>query len=147
MLAAAAGALTTGLFFHPHFTLPIAHYSQMHFVDIVSGMIVALIAIAVGMVAVWCLPRLHTLMHRLKNPILTLGIGGLLLGILGTIGGHLTLFKGLDEMQQLAFSQTLTASDYLLIALVKLAALVLASACGFRGGRIFPRSSSAWRWG
>ncbi|MDR4607003.1 ion channel protein [Klebsiella quasipneumoniae] len=138
MLAAAAGALTTGLFFHPHFTLPIAHYSQMHFVDIVSGMIVALIAIAVGMVAVWCLPRLHTLMHRLKNPILTLGLGGLLLGILGTIGGHLTLFKGLDEMQQLAFSQTLTASDYLLIALVKLAALVLASACGFRGGRIFP---------
>ena len=70
--------------------------------------------------------------------ILTLGIGGLLLGILGTIGGPLTLFKGLDEMQQLAFSQTLTAADFLLIALVKLAALVLASASGFRGGRIFP---------
>ena len=48
------------------------------------------------------------------------------------------LFKGLDEMQQLAFSQTLTAADFLLIALVKLAALVLASASGFRGGRIFP---------
>ena len=77
-------------------------------------------------------------MHRLRNPILTLGIGGLLLGILGTIGGPLTLFKGLDEMQQLAFSQTLTAADFLLIALVKLAALVLASASGFRGGRIFP---------
>ncbi len=39
-------------------------------------------------------------------------------------------------MQQLAFSQTLTAADFLLIALVKLAAL--ASASGFRGGRIFP---------
>ncbi len=101
-------------------------------------MIVALIAIAVGMVAVWCLPRLHALMHRLRNPILTLGIGGLLLGILGTIGGPLTLFKGLDEMRQLAFSRTLTAADFLLIALVKLAALVLASASGFRGGRIFP---------
>ena len=136
--ADAAGALTTGLFFHPHFSLPIPHYGQMRFVDILSGIIVALIAIAVGMVAVWCLPRLHALMHRLRHPILTLGIGGLLLGILGTIGGPLTLFKGLDEMQQLAFSQTLTASDYLLIALVKLAALVLASACGFRGGRIFP---------
>ncbi|MBH8308978.1 chloride channel protein, partial [Acinetobacter baumannii] len=111
---------------------------QMRFVDILSGIIVALIAIAVGMVAVWCLPRLHALMHRLKNPILTLGIGGLLLGIVGTIGGPLTLFKGLDEMQQLAFSQTLTAADFLLIALVKLAALVLASASGFRGGRIFP---------
>ncbi|RAU75442.1 chloride channel protein, partial [Klebsiella pneumoniae] len=64
--------------------------------------------------------------------------GQLLLGIVGTIGGPLTLFKGLDEMQQLAFSQTLTAADFLLIALVKLAALVLASASGFRGGRIFP---------
>ncbi len=138
LLAAAAGALTTGLFFHPHFSLPIPHYGQMRFVDILSGIIVALIAIAVGMVAVWCLPRLHALMHRLKNPILTLGIGGLLLGIVGTIGGPLTLFKGLDEMQQLAFSQTLTAADFLLIALVKLAALVLASASGFRGGRIFP---------
>ncbi|OUK68951.1 ion channel protein [Klebsiella pneumoniae] len=120
------------------FSLPIPHYGQMRFVDILSGIIVALIAIAVGMVAVWCLPRLHALMHRLKNPILTLGIGGLLLGIVGTIGGPLTLFKGLDEMQQLAFSQTLTAADFLLIALVKLAALVLASASGFRGGRIFP---------
>ncbi|WP_312132490.1 chloride channel protein, partial [Leclercia sp.] len=29
-------------------------------------------------------------------------------------------------------------SDYLLFALIKLAALVVAAACGFRGGRIFP---------
>ncbi|EPG4206227.1 ion channel protein [Klebsiella michiganensis] len=137
-VAAAAGSLTTGLFFHPNFSLPIAHYERWQLVDIFSGAIVTLIAIAVGMVGVWCLPRLHALMQRLKNPILTLGIGGFLLGILGVVGGHITLFKGLDEMQQLAFSQTLTASDYMLIALVKLAALVLAAACGFRGGRIFP---------
>ncbi|MFK3706416.1 ion channel protein [Klebsiella sp. NPDC088457] len=138
LLAAAAGALTTDLFFHPGFSLPIPQYPQMHLVDIFSGAIVTLIAIAVGMVTVWCLPRLHALMHRLKNPVLTLGVGGLLLGILGAIGGHITLFKGLDEMQQIAFSQTLTAGDFLLIALVKLAALVLAAASGFRGGRIFP---------
>ncbi|HAT1574341.1 TPA: ion channel protein [Raoultella ornithinolytica] len=138
LLAAAAGALTTDLFFHPHFSLPIPVYPQMHFVDIISGAIVTLIAIAVGMVAVWCLPRLHALMNRLKNPVLTLGLGGLLLGILGAAGGHITLFKGLEEMQQIALSQTLTAGDFLLIALVKLAALVIASASGFRGGRIFP---------
>ncbi|HEO8923752.1 TPA: ion channel protein [Klebsiella aerogenes] len=138
LLAAAAGALTTGIFFHPNFTLPIPHYPHLRIVDIISGAIVTLIAIAVGMVAVWCLPRLHTLIHRLKNPVLMLGIGGFLLGILGVIGGHITLFKGLDEMQQLASSQTLGAGDFLLIAVVKLAALVLASACGFRGGRIFP---------
>ncbi|RSV90933.1 ion channel protein [Klebsiella aerogenes] len=138
LLAAAAGALTTGIFFHPNFTLPIPHYPHLRIVDIISGAIVTLIAIAVGMVAVWCLPRLHALIHRLKNPVLMLGIGGFLLGSLGVIGGHITLFKGLDEMQQLASSQTLGAGDFLLIAVVKLAALVLASACGFRGGRIFP---------
>ncbi|MFZ2611132.1 MAG: ion channel protein [Raoultella planticola] len=138
LLAAAAGALTTDLFVHPNFSLPIPVYPQMHFVDILSGAIVTLIAIAVGLVAVWCLPRLHALMNRLKNPVLTLGLGGLLLGILGAAGGHITLFKGLEEMQQIALSQTLTAGDFLLIALVKLAALVIASASGFRGGRIFP---------
>ncbi|WP_434669987.1 ion channel protein [Klebsiella sp. B345] len=138
LLAAAAGALTTDMFFHPSFSLPIPVYSQMHLVDIFSGAIVTLIAIAVGMVAVWCLPRLHALMNSLKNPVLVLGLGGLLLGILGALGGHITLFKGLDEMQQIAVSQTLTSGDFLLIALVKLAALVIAAASGFRGGRIFP---------
>lgn len=138
LMAAAAGALTTGLFFHPHFALPVAHYPQMHLVDILSGAVVCAIAIALGMVAVWCLPRLHQLMHRLKNPVLMLGIGGFILGILGVVGGDITLFKGLDEMQQMAFSQTFSVSDYLLFAVVKLAALVVAAACGFRGGRIFP---------
>lgn len=138
LLSAAAGALTTSLFFHPHFSLPIAHYSQMQLADIFSGAIVVAIAIALGMVAVWCLPRLHRLMHRVKHPVLILGTGGLILGILGAIGGNITLFKGLDEMQQMAFSQLFSVSDYLLFALIKLAALVVAAACGFRGGRIFP---------
>lgn len=138
LMSAAAGALTTSLFFHPHFSLPIAHYGQMQLMDIFSGAVVAANAIALGMIAVWCLPRLHQLMHRLGHPVLILGIGGFLLGILGIIGGHITLFKGLSEMQQLAFSQTFTVSDYLLFAVVKLAALVIAAACGFRGGRIFP---------
>ncbi|EPB2250122.1 ion channel protein [Citrobacter sp. FDAARGOS_156] len=138
LMAAAAGSLTTSLFFHPHFSLPIAHYTQMHLVDIFSGAVVAAIAIAAGMVAVWCLPRLHHLIHRLKHPVLILGVGGFILGILGVIGGPLTLFKGLDEMQQMAFSQTLGASDYFMLTVIKLAALVVAAASGFRGGRIFP---------
>ncbi len=76
LLAAAAGALTTSLFFQPHFSLPIPHYQQMRIIDIFSGAVVAAIAIALGMVAVWCLPRLHALMHRLKHPVLVLGTGG-----------------------------------------------------------------------
>ncbi|MET6678681.1 ion channel protein [Citrobacter amalonaticus] len=138
LMAAAAGSLTTSLFFHPHFSLPVAHYTQMRIVDIFSGAVVAAIAIAAGMVAVWCLPRLHALLHRLKNPVLILGVGGFLLGILGVMGGPLTLFKGLDEMQQMAFSQTLGTTDFFMLAVIKLAALVIAAASGFRGGRIFP---------
>ncbi|EMS0159566.1 ion channel protein [Escherichia coli] len=138
LMAAAAGALTTGLFFHPHFSLPIAHYGQMEMTDILSGAIVAAIAIAAGMVAVWCLPRLHTMMNQMKNPVLVLGIGGFILGILGVIGGPVSLFKGLDEMQQMVANQAFSTSDYFLLAVIKLAALVVAAASGFRGGRIFP---------
>ncbi|MBB1201756.1 ion channel protein [Enterobacteriaceae bacterium 89] len=138
MLAAAAGALTTSLFFHPRFSLPIAPYPQMELADIFSGAIVATIAIALGMVAVWCLPRLHALLHRLKHPVLILTLGGFILGIIGACGGRITLFKGLDEMHQLVSSPLLTSSDFLFIALMKLAALVVAASCGFRGGRIFP---------
>ncbi len=138
LMAAAAGALTTGLFFHPHFSLPIAHYGQMEMTDILSGAIVAAIAIAAGMVAVWCLPRSHAMMHQMKNPVLVLGIGGFILGILGVIGGPVSLFKGLDEMQQMVANQAFSTSDYFLLAVIKLAALVVAAASGFRGGRIFP---------
>ncbi|HAL7344077.1 TPA: ion channel protein [Escherichia coli] len=138
LMAAAAGALTTGLFFHPHFSLPIAHYGQMEMTDILSGAIVAAIAIAAGMVAAWCLPRLHAMMHQMKNPVLVLGIGGFILGILGVIGGPVSLFKGLDEMQQMVANQAFSTSDYFLLAVIKLAALVVAAASGFRGGRIFP---------
>ncbi|EFO1436875.1 ion channel protein [Escherichia coli] len=138
LMAAAAGALTTGLFFHPHFSLPIAHYGQMEMTDILSGAIVAAIAIAAGMVAVWCLPRLHAMMHQMKNPVLVLGIGGFILGILGVIGGPVSLFKGLDEIQQMVANQAFSTSDYFLLAVIKLAALVVAAASGFRGGRIFP---------
>ncbi len=138
LMAAAAGALTTSLFFNPHFSLSLPHYGQMQIADIFSGAVVVAIAIALGMIAVWCLPRLHRQVHKLKHPVLILGVGGLMLGILGSIGGKVTLFKGLDEMQQLAFSQVFSVSDYLLFALIKLAALVVAAACGFRGGRIFP---------
>ena len=138
LMAAAAGALTTGLFFHPHFSLPIAHYGQMEMTDILSGAIVAAIAIAAGMVAVWCLPRLHAMMNQMNNPVLVLGIGGFILGILGVIGGPVSLFKGLDEMQQMVANQAFSTSDYFLLAVIKLAALVVAAASGFRGGRIFP---------
>ncbi|MGU0172393.1 ion channel protein [Escherichia coli] len=73
-----------------------------------------------------------------ENPVLVLGIGGFILGILGVIGGPVSLFKGLDEMQQMVANQAFSTSDYFCLAVIKLAALVVAAASGFRGGRIFP---------
>ncbi|SUI32924.1 Chloride channel protein [Salmonella enterica subsp. enterica serovar Gallinarum] len=93
LMAAAAGSLTTSLFFHPHFSLPIAHYTQMRLVDIASGAIVAAIAIAAGMVAVWCLPRLHELLHRLKNPVLILALAVLYWASWASLAGRLPCLK------------------------------------------------------
>lgn len=50
-------------------------------------------------------------------------------------------------MQQLAFSRVFSVSDYLLFALVKLAALVVAAACGFREVVSSRRYLLASRWG
>lgn len=56
----------------------------------------------------------------------------------GVMGGPVSLFKGLDEMQQMVANQAFSTSDYFLLAVIKLAATVVAAASGFRGGRIFP---------
>jgi hypothetical protein len=48
----------------------------------------------------------HTLFHRFRSPVLALAIGGIVLGLLGVLGGPLTLFKRLDEMKELATGPT-----------------------------------------
>lgn len=137
LLAAATGAICTQLVSGPLFVVSVAPYLQFHFVDLISGAIAAIIAVAIGMVGVWGFPKLHRLIRQIKNPVLMLGCGGFILGILGVIGGDMTLFSGLHEIPQLS-SSMFTVSDYLLFVVIKLLALVVAAACGFRGGRIFP---------
>lgn len=139
LLAAGAGAITTDQFFQPDFSLSIPSYDAASLMDIFSGSVVVLIAIALGMIAVWLFPHVHRMFNNIQNPVLRLGIGGFVLGLLALTGGEITLFKGLDEMKELAHSNALFDMGPLLaITLTKLAALVVAAACGFRGGRIFP---------
>lgn len=94
LMAAAAGAITTQIFFTPNFTLQLDAYEVTRLRDIFSGSVVALIAIALGMVAIWCFPRMHHMFHSLKNPVLMLGLGGLLLGILGVLAEMSPCSKG-----------------------------------------------------
>jgi H+/Cl- antiporter ClcA len=91
------------------------------------------------MCAVYAFPYVHRVFRRLGHPMVALPVGGLVLGLLGALGGHLTLFKGLDEVAELARDPDgWSAGGFAVMSVVKLAALLVAASCGFRGGRIFP---------
>ncbi|MFC8131995.1 ion channel protein [Streptomyces sp. NPDC057302] len=139
LVAAGAGALTTVLIAHPTFQIDVPAYGGPHWGDVLSAMVVSSAAAVVGLGAVYAFPHLHRVFHQLGHPVLMLTVGGLVLGALGALGGHLTLFKGLDEMKELtAHASDHDAGNLLLLAVVKLLALCVAATCGFRGGRIFP---------
>ncbi|WP_237686356.1 chloride channel protein [Arthrobacter jiangjiafuii] len=107
--------------------------------DVLAGFIIAPLAAGFALLGVGVFTRVHHTFHRLGNPVLFTTLGGALLGLLGVIGGPLTLFKGAEESAAL-LAQRGSESAWALVflAAVKLVALVIAAAAGFRGGRIFP---------
>ncbi|MER7928532.1 ion channel protein [Streptomyces sp. NPDC096057] len=139
LAAAAAGALTTTLVAHPTFDLHLPAFGRPGWGDLLTVLVLAPLAAALGMAAVYLFPYVHGAFSRLKHPMLTLPIGGLVLGLLAALGGHLTLFKGLDEVGELAADpEGWSAGQFATMTVVKLAAMLVAASCGFRGGRIFP---------
>ena len=139
LVAAAAGALTMDLLGGESFVLTIVPYVQPQLIDLVTGSLIAAGSAAAGMVAVYAFKASYRLFQRLRSPMVILILGGFLLGLLGVIGGPISLFKGLDQMKEL----TATVGDYTpaglaLLAGIKLLAVVIAGTSGFRGGRIFP---------
>ncbi|MGW7367350.1 ion channel protein [Streptomyces sp. NPDC054841] len=139
LIAGGAGALTTELIAHPTFDLALPDLGGSRWGDVPAAMAVSSLGALVGMAAVYAFPYAHAAFRKLRHPVLMIGAGGLVLGLLGALGGSLTLFKGLDEMKVLASDPTGWSSrQFALMTVVKLAALTVAAACGFRGGRIFP---------
>jgi H+/Cl- antiporter ClcA len=139
LVAAAAGALTTSLFVHPIFSVDVPSYQAGELLDLLTGTAVALAALVLGLIAIRLFPLAYRLFAKLRHPVLILGCGGFTLGLLGMLGGEITLFKGLAEMKALASNAgSYGAQGLLLVCVVKLAALVVAATSGFRGGRIFP---------
>lgn len=129
----------TNLIAKPSFDLGLPPFHDPDWGDLLAALVISTAAAALGMAAVYALPYSHAVFRRVKSPVLTLGAGGLLLGLLGALGGHLTLFKGLDEVKTLAeHPDGWSAGWFALMAVVKLAAVVIATSAGFRGGRIFP---------
>ena len=139
LVAASAGAVAMALLAGELFVLDVAPYGQPAMIDLLSGSLVAVASAIIAMVAVFAFPIAHAAFRRLRSPFAALVAGGAILGVIGAIGGPITLFKGLDQMREL----TVEADNYApatlaFIASLKLGAVVIASTAGFRGGRIFP---------
>ncbi|MFD8815025.1 ion channel protein [Streptomyces sp. NPDC059627] len=139
LMAAGAGAMTTALMARPTLDLGLPALGRTRWPDLLAALVIAPAAALLGMCAVGAFPFVHGAFRRLGHPMVALPAGGLVLGLLGALGGSLTLFKGLDEVAELAKDpEGWSAGQFALMTVVKLAALLVAAACGFRGGRIFP---------
>ena len=139
LVAAGAGGITMYLLEGESLIVTLPPLGRPDWQDLVFGLVIALAAALLAMVALYLFDPMHRILHALPNPLITLVVGGMLLGALGTIYGQISLFKGLTQMQELAA----TVSDYSTgdlfgLAAVKLLAMVIAATAGFRGGRIFP---------
>ena len=137
VVAAGAGALTMDVFSQPILDVAVPDYAKAHWGDLLSAPIIAVVGVLITLPLVYAFPYVHGAFARLTNPIAALVTGGAVLGVLGAIGGRITLFKGLDEMRELV-ATTSSNGRLVVIIVVKLAALLVAATCGFRGGRIFP---------
>ncbi|MFF8438594.1 ion channel protein [Streptomyces bacillaris] len=139
LAAGTAGALTMSLIAEPSFDLSLPAYSGPHWGDLLAALLIASAGAVLGLLAVYAFPWAHRAFRALRYPVLALTLGGLALGLLGALGGHLTLFKGLEEVKEIAGDPDgWSAGEFAVMAVVKTAALVVAATCGFRGGRIFP---------
>ncbi|MFB0616031.1 ion channel protein [Streptomyces sp. AGS-58] len=139
LTAGACGAMTTTLVARPTFDLGLPPMGPPHAGDLLAALVIAPVSALLGLCAVYAFPYVHAGFRRLRHPMLMLPAGGAVLGALAAVGGHLTLFKGLSEVGQLAHDpEGWSAGQFATMSVVKLAALLVAASCGFRGGRIFP---------
>ena len=139
LVAAAAGAITMNILGGESFALAVDPYGHPAPMDLLTAPLIGILSAAAAMVAIYAFPIVHRGFAKLRSPFLALVAGGALLGVLGAIGGEITLFKGLEQMGELVEgADGYSTAQLALFFLVKLVAVVVAGTCGFRGGRIFP---------
>lgn len=139
LVAGGAGAITMKMYGAPPLSFNMPAYPGPQALDLATGALVAVIATGVALLALYAFPWVHRGFHALRHPFLIPLVGGVVLGILGAIGGEITLFKGAAQMGELLGNR----DDYdpgqlALIVGVKFVALLVAASASFRGGRIFP---------
>jgi H+/Cl- antiporter ClcA len=139
LVGAGAGAITMSLLAQPSFAIDLGAYTRIAPIDIVSAMVIGCVGALLGLVGAAVFPSVHAAFRLLRKPAVYVTLGGLALGILGALGGEITLFKGLSQMAELATNrEEYSAGQLVVIIAIKIVALIISAACGFRGGRIFP---------
>ncbi|KQM82068.1 ion channel protein [Agromyces sp. Leaf222] len=139
LAAAGAGAATMDLLGGQKIAFTLEPMGALEPIFLLTGFVVAAVSALLGIVAAWAFPYVHRLFHALPNPFIAIALGGVVLGLLGVLGGPITLFKGLDQAGQLLSDPDAYSPGQLAaFAGIKLVALVVAASAGFRGGRIFP---------
>lgn len=137
--AAGAGAITMRLLGSPTMEFDLPVYGSPEAIDALTGALVACGAVGISLVALAAFPVLWRALHALRHPILIALVGGFLLGLLGLIGGPITMFKGLDQIGELLQDPGgYDGTQLAVIAGIKILALLVAASALFRGGRIFP---------
>ncbi|WP_353827085.1 ion channel protein [Agromyces sp. SYSU T0242] len=138
LVSASVAAVTMHLLGAPplQFQIPL---EALEPIDLLWGALIAVAATLVGLGATFLFPLVHRAFHALRQPILIATAGGVVLGLLGMLGGPITLFKGLEQMGELLENpDDYDAGQLAVIVGIKLAALLVSASAAFRGGRVFP---------
>ena len=139
LVSAGAGAITMHLLGAPPFSFGLPPYGAPQAIDLLTGALVACGAAVIGLAMLAAFPIVYRALHALRYPVLIATTGGLLLGLLGLVGGPITMFKGLQQMGELLQeADDLGATQLAAIAGIKILALLVAASALFRGGRVFP---------
>lgn len=114
-------------------------YSDFHWSHLLLAVVIGVVAGAGGVLlqplTAWL--RRGTVRLDRISVVLTLTVGGLVLGWLYVLGGATVRFRGIPELLY-AVADTGSGPRALWLAAVKLVATAWCLAAGFRGGRIFP---------
>lgn len=138
LVAAGAGAVAYHMLGGVSWDTGLPAY-EAHWWDLVTASIVAVVGAAAGVAAAAAFAPAWRLARRLRNPLVYATVGGVLLGLLGALGGEITMFKGAVQTAEILANRAEYGVGALIgIIVIKLVAVVVAGSTGFRGGRIFP---------
>ncbi|PTR24011.1 H+/Cl- antiporter ClcA [Rhodococcus sp. OK519] len=137
LVAAGAGTMTMAILDRPVLALDMPDYGTTTLRDLIGGMAIATVTAVAMLAAVYAYRGLHTLFHRVHNPVLMTGAAGVVLGLVGALGGRESMFKDVSTMRSLVDeAPNLSILRLTVLGLCSLVAFSVAAAGGFRGGRV-----------